>query len=117
MLPDIISSSPVDVLKKYNATLQKMVSDPERLATELVSRSLLSDKFYDDLLSTQGLSRYRKNSLIMNELIQRGMPGGNEIQKFRTLCEILRKDCSDQKRKAVLKMEEEVVGLTVCQDD
>ncbi len=99
-------SSPIEVLKKYSATLQELM-EPGTAAIHLFSEHLISDRLYEDLVTRRDLSRFDKASLIMNELMHT-MGGGDVMHKFKTLCAILKTDCTDLMKEVVLKLEEEV---------
>ena len=100
------------MLRKYSAALKDLITDPERLASLLHSKEpqLISNGTIRDLLTTTGISTYKKAGLVMDEA-ERYMTGGNEIQKFRILCEALKNDCPDNMRRIVLEMEREVASV------
>ena len=105
-LPNVVCSSPVEVLQKYSATLQELM-DPDASASHLFSKGLLSLTLHDQLLTALGLSSMHKARLIMNELIHT-MGGGDVMHNFKTLCAILKTDCTYMMKEVVLKLEEEV---------
>ena len=106
-LPNTVLSSPVDVLRKHSAVIQDVVSDPERLATTLYSAELISFSVKDEVVTTLGLSRYRKASIVVSE-VERNMSGTNEIEKFRRLCEVMKAQRDQPLCEIVIKMEKEV---------
>ena len=106
-MPNTVCSSPIDVLKKYSATLQELM-DPGTVDIHLFSKRLISDKLHDDLVTMRHLSRFETARLIMNELINHTMRGGDVMHKFKTLCAILKIDCTDVMKEVVSKLEGEV---------
>ncbi len=82
--------------------------EPDTVAIDLFSECLISDRLNEYLLTRRDLSRLDKAREIMNELIHNTMPGGDVIYKFKTLCAILKTDCTDVMSDIVLKLEEEV---------
>ena len=112
-LPNVVCSSPIEVLQKYSATLQELM-DPDASASHLFSKGLLSLTVHDQLVTALGLSSMHKARLIMNELIHT-MGGGDVLHKFKTLCAILKTDCTYMMKEVVLKLEEEV-GLSQGDD-
>lgn len=107
VLPNTIVTSPNDVLKKYTAKLVDCISDPERMANNLFSVDLISMSIKDQIITSIGISRYSKASIIMNE-VYRNISDGNEIKKFKTFCDVLKLDATDTMEVIVLKMEQEV---------
>ena len=113
-MPNVVCCSPVDVLRKYSATLQELI-DPDDIAQKLFSATekLVSEKLIDDFHSRRDLSRRDKARLILNELILHTMSGGDEIDKFKTLCDILKTDSTYLMRDCVQKLEKEVAVSSV----
>ena len=83
------------------------MSDPERLAITLYSAELISSSVKDEVVTTPGLSRYRKASLVVSE-IERNMSGTNEMEKFSRLCEVMKAQNDQPLCEIVIKMEKEV---------
>ena len=106
-LPTTVISSPVDVLRKHSAAIQDVVSDPERLANTLYSAELISFSVKDEVVTTPGLSRYRKTSIVVNE-VERSISGLNKMEKFSRLCEVMKEQLDQPLSEIVIKMEKEV---------
>ena len=100
-------SSPVGVLRKHSAVIQDVVSDPERLANTLYSAELISFSVKDEVVTTLGLSRYRKASIVVSD-VERNMGGTNEMEKFSRLCEVMKAQHDQPLCEIVIKMEKEV---------
>lgn len=96
-------------MRKYSATLMDLLSDQEikRLANHLHSKKLISDIAYDDLLTTQPLSRLDR-AIKLIDGVKRSMAGDNDKEKFSIFCEILKGDNTIVMKEIVLKMEKEV---------
>ena len=106
-IPNTVSSSLVDVFKKYGADLKKLVSVSvsEEVASCLYSADLIPFPVLGKLQAT-GLSPYEKASILFDE-VQRSISGTNMMEKFRSLCKILKKQCCKNVEQIVLKMEKE----------
>ena len=100
-------SSPVDILRKHSATIQDVVSDPERLASTLHSAELISFSVKEEVVTTLGLSRYRKASIVVNE-VERNISGLNKMEKFCRLCEVMKEQRHEPLSEIVIMMEKEV---------
>lgn len=107
LIQGTIITSPIDALKKYSAQLVDFIRDPERLANNLFSKDLISMRVKDDIVTTIGVSTYSRASRIMND-VYREMSSGNEIEKFKKFCDVLKLDSTDAMRNIILKMENEV---------
>ena len=66
-----------------------MISGPDKLANDLSSVDLISDQVKDDVLTTLGISRYQKCSILLNE-IQRSLNVFNEQERLILFCEVLK---------------------------
>ena len=66
-----------------------MISGPDKLANDLSSVDLISDQVKDDVLTTLGISRYQKCSILLNE-IQRSLNVFNERERLISFCEVLK---------------------------
>ena len=86
---DFKDSSPHDVLKRHTSELLGAIPDPDKLANDLSSVDLISDRVKDDVLTTLGISRYQKCSTLLNE-IQRSLKVYNELEKLLVFCRVLR---------------------------
>ena len=83
------------------------MSDPERLANTLYSAELISFSVKDEVVTTPGLSRYRKASIVVNE-VERSISGLNKTEKFSRLCEVMKEQRDQPLSEIVIKMEKEV---------
>ena len=91
-IPNTVSSSLVDVLKKHSADLKELVSVPEIVANHLFSAGLIPFPVLGKLQAT-GLSPCEKASILFDEF-QQSISGTNVMEKFISLCKILKKRCS-----------------------
>ena len=66
-----------------------MISGPDKLANDLSSVDLISDQVKDDVLTTLGISRYQKCSILLNE-IQKSLNVFNERERLISFCEVLK---------------------------
>ena len=104
-IPNTVSSSLVDVFKKHSADLKELVSVPEIVANHLFSAGLIPFSVLGKLQAT-GFSPYEKASILFDE-VQRSISGINVMEKFSSLCKILKKQCSKNVEQIVIKMENE----------
>ena len=86
---DSKSSSPYDVLKRHTSELLGVISGPDKLANDLSSVDLISDHVKDDVLTTLGISRYQKCSILLNE-IQKSLNVFNERERLISFCDVLK---------------------------
>ena len=86
---DTKNSSPYDILKRHTSELLSVISGPDKLANDLSSVDLISDQVKDDVLTTLGISRYQKCSILLNE-IQRSLNVFNERERLISFCEVLK---------------------------
>ena len=105
-LPNTVFSSPAEVLKKHSAAINESISDPERLANNLHSADLISFSIKDKIVTITGVSRSDKTSIVMNEL-ERQMRGVNVREKFKQMCEVMKRVCNETVKEIVMQMEEE----------
>ena len=107
-LPNAISSSIVDVLKKHSAVIKDIVSaaSPETLARHFEIAGLISSSVLDRLQAT-GLSPLDMASIVIDE-VQRNMSGTNVVDKFKKLCEILKENGNLATKRIVMMLEREV---------
>ena len=82
------------------------MSDPERLANTLYSTKLISSSVKDEVVTTPGLSRYRKASIVVSD-VERNMSGTDEMEKFRRLCEVMKAQHDQPLCEIVIKMKKE----------
>ena len=104
-IPNTVSSSLVDVFKKHSADLKELVSVPVILANHLYSAGLIPFPVLDKLQTT-GLSLCEKASILLDE-VQRSISGTNVMDKFSSLCKILKEHCSNNVEQIVIKMKSE----------
>ena len=81
--------APSKVLKKHMADILDLVSDPNRLATDLYNRELISRSVQDDVHTTLGLSRYNRASKIVNDF-QRQLNVFDDAESLKKFCEVLK---------------------------
>ena len=86
---DTKSSSPYDILKRHTSELLGVISGPDKLANDLSSVDLISDRVKDDVLTTLGISRYQKCSILLNE-IQKSLNVFNERERLISFCDVLK---------------------------
>ena len=86
---DTKSSSPYDIVKRHTSELLDVISGPDKLANDLSSVDLISDHVKDDVLTTLGISRYQKCSILLNE-IQKSLNVFNERENLISFCEVLK---------------------------
>ena len=92
---DTKNSSPYDILKRHTSELLGVIPGPDKLANDLSSVDLISDRVKDDVLTTLGISRYQKCSILLNE-IQRSLNVFNERERLISFCDVLKQqnDCT-----------------------
>ena len=86
---DTKSSSPYDILKRHTSELLGVISGPDKLANDLSSVDLISDWVKDHVLTTLGISRYQKCSILLNE-IQKSLNVFNERERLISFCDVLK---------------------------
>ena len=86
------SDSPLDIFTRHLCDILGAISDPdtERLPNDLSSAYLIPYSVKDDLISTKGLSRYQKASILMNE-IDRLFRQANQPEMLKIFCTVLKK--------------------------
>ena len=116
-LPNAISSSIADVLKKHSAAIKDIVSaaNPGTLARHFETAGLISSldepqatdpSVLDSLFQSTDLE---KASIVIDE-IQQNMNGTNVVDKFKKFCKIL-KENGNLATKGIVMMLEREVGL------
>ena len=80
-------------------SLLDIIGDPDKLATDLLSKSLISHSIQDAVLTTSGLSRYSKASMIVNDF-QRQLNVFDERETLVNFCQVLmeQKDAKVEKK-------------------
>ena len=86
---DTKNSSPYDILKRHTSELLGVISGPDKLANDLSSVDVISDQVKDDVLTTLGISRYQKCSILLNEF-QKSLNVFNERERLISFCEVLK---------------------------
>ncbi len=84
-----------------------MVSDPNRLANELYSESILPDTLLDTIVEDKTLTTYEKASLLlyhMEKSFRKPADVGDSAIRFNKLCDALVKQGNPQLTKLVQKM-------------
>ena len=84
--------SPLNIFVRHMCEMLDAISDPdtERLPNDLSSANLIPYSMKDDLISTKGLSRYRKASILLNE-IHRSLRCTNKPEILENFSEVLTK--------------------------
>ena len=59
---------PCHVLKRHTSELLGIISNPDKLATDLWSADLISYSVRDNIQTTLGLSRFQKADILLNEV-------------------------------------------------
>ena len=59
---------PCHILKKHTSELLGIISDPDKLATDLWSADLIPYSVRDNVLTTLGLSRFQKANMLLDEV-------------------------------------------------
>ena len=108
-LPNVSTDDVLKVLHKYRADIVDKVSDPHRLAEQLHSNDLITGAVARDILTTQGISDYRKACIVMND-VERNLSVGNAVQKFAILCEILKRLFTGDCKMIIEEMEREIIS-------
>ena len=85
------------------------MSDPQRLAEQLHSKNLVASAVGRDILTTPGISDYRKACMVMNDA-ERNLSIGNTVLKFAILCEILKKLFTGECKLIIEEMEREIIS-------
>ena len=80
-----------------------VISNTERLATDLFSVDLVPYPVKDDVITTS-LSRYQKASKILNE-IERSLRDFNKPETLRSYCEVLKQ----QKNSALKRIADDIL--------
>ena len=106
-LSTISSADVLKIFRKHRADIVDKVSDPQRLAEKLCSKNLITSTVSRDILTTFGISDYRKACIIMNN-VESSLSVGNVIVKFITLCEILMELFSNGCKEIVEEMKREI---------
>ena len=86
---DTKNSSLYDILKRHKSELLGVISDPDKLANDLSSVDLISHQVKDDVLRTQGLSRYQKCSILLYE-IQGSLRVYKILDRLILFCDVLK---------------------------
>ena len=84
-------SSPHDIVKSQLPKLILATTDPERLANDLFSISLISDSVRNKVLTTSSLSQYSKASTLLDEFCHY-LSIFNEHQTLTSFCDVLTKE-------------------------
>ena len=84
--------SPLNIFVRHMCEMLDAISDPdtERLPNDLSSANLIPYSMKDDLISTKGLSRYQKASILLNE-IHRSLRHTNKPEILENFSEVLTK--------------------------
>ena len=84
--------SPLNIFVRHMCEMLDVISDPdtERLPNDLSSANLISYSMTDDLISTKGLSRYQKASILLNE-IHRSLRHTNKPEILENFIKVLAK--------------------------
>ena len=81
--------APSKVLRKHMSDILDLVSDPNRLATDMYNNELISRSVQDEVHTTLGLSRYIKASKIVNDF-QRQLNVFDDAESLKKFCEVLK---------------------------
>lgn len=80
--------------------LLDLISNPDKLATDCCNKKLISKSTQDDVLTTNGISRYSKASKIVHDF-QRQLEVYDEQHLLKSFCDVLREQGNPQlERKA-----------------
>ena len=84
--------SPLNIFVRHMCEMLDVISDPdtERLPNDLSSANLIAYSMTDDLISTKGLSRYQKASILLNE-IHRSLRCTNKPEILENFIKVLAK--------------------------
>ena len=106
--------SPLNIFVRHMCEMLDVISDPdtERLFNDLSSANLIPYSMKDDLISTKGLSRYQKASILLNE-IHRSLKHTNKPEILENFSKVLMK----QDNPALTRIAEYILkelGMCVC---
>ena len=88
MLPTA-DTSPHIILKKHTSELLGIISDPDKLAVDMWSVDLVPDPVKDNVLTTLGISRFQKTSILLDE-IYRSLKVFKRLDILVKFCEVLK---------------------------
>ena len=89
MLHISLTEKPHTILKRQVSQLSKAISNPDRLATDMWSKDLISDEVRD-MLDRRDLSRFDKNNKLLTEMHRHLEISSSSQQLLGTFCSVLK---------------------------
>lgn len=86
--------SPIQILQSNTPRLLRLISNPHKLANDLWSVGLLTATAKDEIETNASLSRYRKGSYVLNEVLHMLLSEDSPMktEQFEMFCKVLQSE-------------------------